>query len=122
MSEQIVAVSTAKKGGPCAKCKVWITKFGFIAKVGTEGQTTSKGQGPGYWVCEPCSNDYPWTEDAEVNRKVAFRDYRPDIYDELDLTENAPRGFQVGMKYSKYQQIAYQLGYYHGHSDAKEHE
>lgn len=122
MNEQIVAVSTSKKGGRCARCKVYISKFGFIAKVGTEGETTKAGQGPGYWVCEPCSNLYQWTDDAETGRKTNYRDYRPDIYDMLDLGAEAPRGFKTGMKYSRYQQIAYQLGYYHGYTDAKEHE
>lgn len=120
--EQIVAVSQSKKGGRCARCNAYIGKGGFIAKVGTEGASTKQGQGPGFWVCEPCSEYYEWGEGAMADRKIAYRNYRPDIYDELDLGENAPRGFQVGMKYSTYQQIAYQLGYYHGYTDAKEHE
>lgn len=118
IEEVIVAVSTSKRGGPCKKCRNYISRHGFIAKVATEGKTTSQGQGPGIWVCEPCSADYEWTDDARVDKKITYRDYRPDIYDELDVDQPAPRGFMVGMRYSEYQKIAYQLGYYQGYHDS----
>ncbi len=57
----IVATSRSRYGGKCQDVNHEgrkIAKGDPIYKVGTQGKSTPQGQGPGYWVCEPCSNNH----------------------------------------------------------------
>ncbi len=116
---EIVAVSQSKTGGRCADCKEFIGKGGFIAKVGTQGHATKSGQGPGRWVCEPCSSNYEWDENALPERRMTFREFYPADIGPLNMGDQVPSGFIKAMKYSDYTRLAFRLGYEHGFRDGE---
>lgn len=50
----IVARIPSRYGGKCHDCGRWINRGEMTYKIGTDGQTTQAGQGPGFWVCTEC--------------------------------------------------------------------
>jgi hypothetical protein len=119
MAEEVVAVSKSKHGGKCQACQGWIGKGGFIAKVSREGSSTKDGNGPGIWVCEPCSANYEWTEDALPERHMTFRELHPDDIGPINLDDKVPAGFIKALRYSDYTRLAFRLGYEHGFRDGE---
>ena len=55
----IVAKTLSKSGGTCGcGCLLPIRQLAVIYKISAEGSTTSKGNGPGFWVGGQCAAEY----------------------------------------------------------------
>jgi hypothetical protein len=89
-------------------CGALIEKGGFLAKAEDDATGAIR------WLCRSCADKLPWTNEAEAETGVKWRDFVPTVNDVLDLNTNVPRWFVKALKHSEAIRWAYLLGKHRG--------
>lgn len=122
MGEIVVNVDTHKARNKrdvySCRCGAKVEKGARVFRLGdTNDPESMLGAAPGPFVCLECANGLPWTNEAEAEMNVRWRDFVPSVPDTLDLDGVVPRWFVKALKHSEVVRWAYHLGRYRGRNE-----
>ena len=103
------------KGTPvkCVDCGRWTGAKGEISRDPRFALRSDEQP-----VCLDCADKYEWTEELMKERGYTYHQISPKVPDLDFMDEVVEPGFMKALKYSKYTQMAYLLGYQKGATDA----